>query len=99
MKDAYEKECDHYLTKDCFENVIELIVKERVNSLKGNIFKNFFNNEFITKDINLINEIKTLNIFFSLEIMRWASLNTWSIYPGKRCFSGLAGPGADVRTM
>jgi DNA-binding NtrC family response regulator len=63
IQTAFELGCDHYLTKDQFESVIHIILRERLETLRNqDDCEDFFKNQFLTQDINLINELKSLRM-------------------------------------
>ncbi|MBF0361142.1 MAG: sigma-54-dependent Fis family transcriptional regulator [Oligoflexia bacterium] len=57
---AYKIGVNHYLTKDQCEYVIEWIIKDRLNTLKGELASDFFETEYITSNQSLISEIKSI---------------------------------------
>lgn len=66
IQKAYEHGCNHYLTKDQFDVLIHVLLKERIESVIGqNEFDNFFKNNFITQDKNLKDEIRSLSLRIS----------------------------------
>ncbi|MBF0363849.1 MAG: sigma-54-dependent Fis family transcriptional regulator [Oligoflexia bacterium] len=57
---AYKIGCNHYLTKDRSENILKFIIKERISELEGHFTPSFFQREYITQHVPLINEISSL---------------------------------------
>ncbi|MBF0315254.1 MAG: sigma-54-dependent Fis family transcriptional regulator [Oligoflexia bacterium] len=60
IKKAYKIGCDHFLTKDQTEYVLKFIAKDRSEKVSREFTPCFFQEEYITKSIPLINEIKAL---------------------------------------
>ncbi|MBF0297945.1 MAG: sigma-54-dependent Fis family transcriptional regulator [Oligoflexia bacterium] len=60
VQGAYELGCEHYITKDQFEIIIDSVIADCLDILDGSDFDQIIKNEIMTEDQNLIQELRNL---------------------------------------
>ncbi|MBF0314342.1 MAG: sigma-54-dependent Fis family transcriptional regulator [Oligoflexia bacterium] len=60
IKKAYSMGCDHYLTKEQSEQVLEFIIMERLRVTSDSVSAEFFKRKYVTEDHTLVSDIISL---------------------------------------